>query len=270
MDLFTVPIKARNWQNRYLPCERSNVYLIFLGLLMIACALLGVRYLGEYVDIGAFVMGCSVAGATSMCTGLGLCYRKKVFKHHFQEIEALQSAKIAEIEKLQSAKIVEIEKLRRKRWFHSLARPPWQDNAPEVEIEVKFVFPFLEFLGYRTDEMQLQVAVPLQEGSQPTVLKTDWVLRDANRNALVVVEAKAPCKTLDEAAREQARSYAFRLAAPVYILTNGKQIQIFHLGVVEDRCLISCSTSQLAENWVGIQRAASRTSVLDLRQQLGR
>ena len=243
MDLFTIPSK-----------ERLNEYLIFLGLLMIACAFVGILYLGEYVDIGVFVMGFSVAGVTSTYTGLGLCYRKKVFKHHFQEIEELQSAKIAEIEELQSAKIAEIEELRRNRWFRGMARPSWLNDAHEVEIEVKFVFPFLEFLGYQTNEMQLQVAVPLQEGSQQTILKADWVLRDAHRNALVVIEAKAPCKSLDETVRKQARSYAFHLGAPVYIVTNGNQIQIFHIGVIEDRCLISCNTSQLADNWMDIQQ----------------
>lgn len=241
---------------------------ILLGLSFV-CAGFG---LGGLSTAEGFIGGLLILlGAAWLCLVVGIWQHNRTYrsKRHFErEIQDMRAAHQREIRDLTSAKIEVIEKARMARWFRSLAKSPWQANAREVEIEAKFVFPLLKYLGYEESEMELRAPVTLQEGSRETKLEADWVLRSDAGGALVVVEAKAPSQPLTENVRKQARSYAFRLEAPVYIITNGKELQIFHRGVLKDRCFLSCSTRQIGESWEAIQQAAGKSSVMSLKEQL--
>jgi hypothetical protein len=125
-----------------------------------------------------------------------------------------------------------------------LAAYHWRDDTPEVEVEVKLVFPLLKYLGYAEDEIALRMPVHLVEGSKETTLQADWAVQN------------------------QARPYAFYLEAPVYIITNGKQIKIFHRDVLQDQCKVSCNTSRLGEHWKVVEKAAGKESVTFLKARL--
>jgi len=187
------------------------------------------------------------------------------FQQKTTELKATHEKTVLE---LLSRKADELRGVELEYWLQSLANPPWTRDAREIEIEVKFVSPLLRHLGYRTEDMALRVSVPIQEGSKKTTREADWVVRNEKGDALLVVEAKAPAKPLGENVAKQARSYAFRLGAPVYITTNGNQLEIFQRGVLEDRCAISCDTNQLAEKWETIQGVAGKENVQTLRESL--
>lgn len=205
---------------------------------------------------------------------------------HQQEIQEIQSVNMAkleearmgekqllmkhqqEIQEILSASLAKLEEVRMKKWLAKMRYSPWKEKAPEIEIEVKFVFQLLQYLGYEENEMELRTSVSMQEGSTKTSKEADWVIRDRAGNVLMVVEAKAPNNISLEDAKEQARSYAFWLKAPVYIATNGEQLEIYHRRVIDERCVLSCHISQIGENWEAIKEVASKSSVIAIREKL--
>ncbi len=207
-------------------------------------------------------------GGALIGMGAGLWRREGARKCHQQELAKLETSHQQALDTLTAAKLAELEELQVKSWLKVLKKSPWRDKVPEVEVETKFVFPLLRYLGYEDSDMAMRVPVPMQEGSSKITREADWAIWDGNGNALIVIEAKAPDVSLSETVAKQARSYAFRLGAPVYITTNGKEVQVFHRGIIEDRCVLSCATSQLSENWEVIQGAAGKSNVIALRTQL--
>ena len=102
----------------------------------------------------------------------------------------------------------------------------------EEDVKFKYLVPYLEGLGYKQDCIAFNVAVQVQEGRKKKTIFADAIVYTtrAHKAPLIVCETKAPTEVLDRAAREQAISYARLLPriAPLALLTNGSQIQIFH------------------------------------------
>ena len=190
-------------------------------------------------------------------------------QRHAEELRRLHQAHRSEVRQLKSADAAQCDTVRRERWFDTRRKVPWRDGTPEVEVEAKFVFQLLQFLGYEEEDMELRTSLPVQEGSKQTTLQADWVVRDALGQALMVIEVKAPSTPVSDAVREQARSYAFRLGAPVYTITNGLELQVYHLGVIKDSLVLSCLSSELRDNWDALQKVASEANVTTLRWALG-
>jgi type I site-specific restriction endonuclease len=141
--------------------------------------------------------------------------------------------------------------LSRERWFRRIARVSFKG---EGEVKVKFVNSLVSFLGYQESDFELEVPVRFQIGRNSNIQgKADWVLYEKtasnHRNAFVIIEVKEPNIVLDSAARDQARSYAMGLNAPIYVITNGRNIQIFRRGIQEDIRIVNCTVSNLAEEW---------------------
>lgn len=187
---------------------------------------------------------------------------------HQRELANLGTEYRRELDAVETAQEAKLRSRERERWCRRLATYRWLDSAPEVEVEAKLVFPLLWYLGYQEGEMTLRVPVTLVEGSRQQSLQADWVVQDAVFGPLLVVEAKAPNKQLDESVQNQARSYAFYLGAPVYIVTNGKQVQIFHRHILSDHRKISCETARLGEVWSAVQESAGKEHVVELKRQL--
>lgn len=209
------------------------------------------------------------AQATQEAHGRKAAELQSQVQRQAHEIQRLHQAHRAELRTLEAARADDCDAARRERWFDSLRKIPWRDGAPEVEIEAKFVLQLLQFLGYEDEDMELRTSVPVQEGSKQITLQADWVVRDALGQALMVMEVKAPDAPVDDAAREQARSYAFRLGAPVYCVTNALELQIYHLGVVKDSLVFSCRSSDLRDEWELLEKVASKANVTVLRWSLG-
>ena len=125
----------------------------------------------------------------------------------------------------------------------------------EVEVEVKVIAPLVQFLGYELHQMHLRVPVRVQVGRQQVEGEADWVLDRADGSGpLVVIEAKAPSEQLDESVRAQARSYAFALLAPYYLLVNGRVLEVYELRTTGDEKLLSCPLTELGTHWSTLER----------------
>lgn len=123
----------------------------------------------------------------------------------------------------------------------------------EVEVEVLFIAPLVEYLGFAADQIDLRVAISVQVGRQAVTGYADWVLWDPDHSRpLVIVEAKAPGEPLNGAVQSQARSYAFALGAPMFLLTNGSRLQIYRRGVQSDQLVVDCTVEELVEQWPAI------------------
>jgi hypothetical protein len=245
---------------------RSSLY-VYLSLLLAGICMLGVaEYSAAQEGVPGIIL-CFIPSGALIGLGIRLWYSAKTRKHHQLELAEIETSHQQALDTLTAAKIGELEELQVKSWLKVLMKPYWRAKVPEVEVETKFVFPLLRYLGYKESNMAMRVPVPMQEGSSKTMREADWVVWDENGNALVVVEVKAPNVSLSETVAKQARSYAFRLGAPAYITTNGKEIEVFHRGIIKDICVLSCATSQLSEKWGAIQSLAGKSNVIALRHQ---
>ena len=96
---------------------------------------------------------------------------------------------------------------------------PTKKKPEEVVLE-DIVIPFLrEDLGYKLIDPRLQ-RVPIRFGRETKYADTVvYIVKNAKKIPDIVVETKAPNEPLDW---EQAESYAQRLRAPYFLVTNGK------------------------------------------------
>ena len=125
----------------------------------------------------------------------------------------------------------------------------------EIEVEVKFVQPLLQFLGYHANAYEVRRRVKFQMGRQQYAGEADWVIWSGpdRRQARIVIEVKGPKTRLDGAVQAQARSYAFALNAPLYVLTNGQRLQVYKRGVEGDLCIVGCGVDELQERWTEVE-----------------
>ena len=138
----------------------------------------------------------------------------------------------------------------RLQWLLTL---PTLQYRNEFEVEVKFIAPLLDYLGFAPGQVDLRVNVSVQVGRNTATGTADWVLWSPDRSRpLVIVEAKAPGQPLNGAVQSQARSYAFALGAPLFLLTNGSRLQIYRRGVQSDQVVVDCTVEELVEQWPAI------------------
>jgi len=102
----------------------------------------------------------------------------------------------------------------------------------EEDIKIQFLLPYLAERGYKQNCMDFGVPIEVQEGRKKKTIFADvLVYTSAQKKApLLLCETKAKSEPLDRSVREQAISYARLLPqiAPLVLLTNGNQVQIFH------------------------------------------
>jgi hypothetical protein len=100
----------------------------------------------------------------------------------------------------------------------------------EKEVEIRFVLPLIERLGYSEEDRADGYRVVQVVGVHRTKTEADFVLFNGlNRSkdsALLVVEAKNVGKNLADHI-SQARSYAMFLGTPYFLITNGDDIRAF-------------------------------------------
>ena len=140
-------------------------------------------------------------------------------------------------------------------WFKEVKSASYRN---EVEVEIKFIYPLIKYLGYPDAQIGIRVPISIQVGRNSNRGEADWVIWNAdpdfaNRKALFVIEAKAPTQGITEEVQAQTRSYAFALNAPVYLCTNAKRILLFRRGVENDICVVDCPVSELPVYWSRIQ-----------------
>jgi hypothetical protein len=247
----------KNWRDIFIGCLYGTIFLAG-GVLFVAAQAVAVWQGVWWTPILFVPSGVLMSGA------LFLGYTHWLLVRRREREDALRR----EIRALEEAGLADLERRQRHAWLEALRDPPWDPRACEVEIEAKFILPLLTYLGYREENVQMRVRVPIQEGSTQTTIEADWVARDARGHALVVVEAKAPGVPLGTPVTEQARSYAFRLGAPLYMTTNGVTLEIYRRGVVRDHYLFGCATRRLRDNWPQVYEIANAAAVMDMRREL--
>lgn len=106
------------------------------------------------------------------------------------------------------------------------------NDKSEEDVKFKFLVPYLAERGYKQDCIAFNVAISIQEGRKKKTIFADAVVYKTKKHdaPLIVCETKAPSEILSKEAREQAISYARLLPsiAPLTLLTNGAQVQVFH------------------------------------------
>ncbi|MBX3000822.1 MAG: type I restriction enzyme HsdR N-terminal domain-containing protein [Caldilineaceae bacterium] len=201
---------------------------------------------------------------------------------HQKEVAQLRARQQREMEQVSAAHRAEMERLRESHRQEQARQPVVQPNPPrpagvarsdartarhdwlnhlpgaiyenEAEVEAKFVFPLVQSLGYSVRDFSRRVPVGLRLGEQALAGEADWVLWEAAKpgadpSALAVIEVSAPDQALDDGVQTRARSYAFGVGAPVYLITNGKQLQLFRRDVRTDPLLLECKVEEFAACW---------------------
>jgi hypothetical protein len=146
----------------------------------------------------------------------------------------------------------------------------------EREVEYYFIQPLVEQLGYSEDDCSIGHSLSVYQGVKKTNVQADFVLFEGNTrgsgNALVVIEAKRPGKKLTDDDVGQARSYAFALSVPYYLLTNGDEIRLyqFRAGMQQDVLLSTFHRRELRSRWLELYQRLHRGAIVDLKRNFAR
>jgi len=109
-----------------------------------------------------------------------------------------------------------------------LFREEFKKKKPEEVVLEDIVIPFLrDDLGYKLIDPRLQ-RIPVRFGRETKYADTVvYMIKNAKRIPHIVVESKAPGEPLDW---EQAESYAQRLKAPYFLVSDGKTWHWYQTG----------------------------------------
>ena len=66
---------------------------------------------------------------------------------------------------------------------------------------------------------------------------------------------------MNEAVKQQARSYAIALDIPKYVITNGRQIVVFERGVESDREILNLYVNEFEQKWNTIKSILGNTNL---------
>lgn len=181
-----------------------------------------------------------------------------------KQIEQMQETSRRQIEELTSkiqelsryASLLERESIigLRKRWFAEIANGEYKHEA---DVEVKFVYPFIRFLGYDFKDVRFRSPVSLTVGRQKVNGIADCVVLKSGK-PFIVFEVKEQSRRLDHEVQEQARSYAYALKAPFYVLTNGREVVIFERNVNDDNRIFRTTSQELETNWSSIEKVIGK------------
>lgn len=103
-----------------------------------------------------------------------------------------------------------------------------KDLHSEEDVKAKIVIPFLKKLGYKDEQIFLNVPIKAFLGRQTKTVYADLVVKD-KANPIIIVEVKKPGLQLDEIHKEQAISYARQSekVVPIAVVTNGISYKIY-------------------------------------------
>jgi hypothetical protein len=139
----------------------------------------------------------------------------------------------------------------------------------ETDVKNWFVLPLLAMLDYTPGDIVTEKKIPIVYGTnQETNIKADYVIKNpATQRPLLVVEAKST--TVDLTKYEgQARSYAYWLHTPVWVLTSGEQTWLYHDGVGSPPSIaLSFAREDIKSAWPDIITHLSRESIHDFSSQ---
>jgi hypothetical protein len=150
-------------------------------------------------------------------------------------------------------------------FWNSIPAPTLLDC--EANVESRLVLPLLHELGYSDVDIESKYPVEFQQGRLGRKHEADFVcfygpLHDKT-NSLLVVEAKNASEPLSNG-KEQGESYAQNLRAPLLLLTNGRQLEIWQMQISHDsERVLQISVSDLVQNRGTIERFLNKIAVRD-------
>lgn len=143
----------------------------------------------------------------------------------------------------------------------------------EGEVETKFLFPLFLALGFDHDAIKPKVPA-ITHGTKKRGRKTeaDFVVYAGHPydrdTSLITLEAKHPSKGL-KGAKQQAEYYAGCLRTPLYLVSNGKQLEIWQLQPTHECNLVFTSAvAELAEHRGKLESLLTKSSITALVNQL--
>jgi hypothetical protein len=159
-----------------------------------------------------------------------------------------------------------------------LTQDSWLDTISsksfnsEKEVEIRFVLPLLERLGYSEEDRADGYPVEQVVGVRKTKTEADFVLFNGlNRSkdsALMVVEAKNVGKKLADHIG-QARSYAMFLGTPYFLVTNGDDIRVFlYRSPIESDVEVFKSTRKdISSTFSALFSLVSKKAIIEYKRQ---
>ena len=144
--------------------------------------------------------------------------------------------------------------------------------ASEKEVEIRFVIPLLDRLGFSEDDRSDGYPVEQVVGVKKSRTEADFVLFDGHNrtkdNALLVVEAKTAGKNLADHI-SQARSYAMFLGTPYYLVTNGDDIRVFlyRSPIESDVEVFKAKRHDLAQTFSTLYNYISREAIVEYKRK---
>lgn len=135
----------------------------------------------------------------------------------------------------------------------------------ETEVRTKIMYPLLDLLNYKREYITDEFPVYAKDGSKDLKTKSADIMVFANKNAneyrkkiskewvlnnaLIVIELKKPAEKIENA-KDQATFYAMWTRSLIYIITNGKEIEIYQLKDYKaDILLFKDKILNLEEKW---------------------
>ena len=146
-------------------------------------------------------------------------------------------------------------------------------TANEAVVEQRIVLPLLDALGYDLTDIVPKQGVALSQGTKRgRPFEVDFVVYSSalhsRDTSLIVVEAKAPGVSL-ESALEQGESYAMALRAPILLLTNGLQLQVWQLQpTLENKQIFACSLTELKAQRGSLEQLINKVALITYAQNL--
>lgn len=154
-------------------------------------------------------------------------------------------------------------------WLTTIASKTFNS---EKEVEIRFVLPLLERLGYSEEDRADGFPVEQIVGVKKTKTEADFVLFNGlNRSkdcALLVVEAKNVGKKLADHIG-QAKSYAMFLGTPYFLVTNGDEIRAFlYRSPIESDVEVFKSTRKdICSTFATLFNLLSKQAVIEYKQR---
>ncbi len=103
-----------------------------------------------------------------------------------------------------------------------------KDLHSEEDVKSKITIPYFKKLGYKDNQIFLNVPIKAYLGRQSKTVYADLVIKEKS-NPIIIVEVKKPGIQLNEIHKEQAISYARQSdsVVPIAVITNGISYKIY-------------------------------------------
>ena len=125
------------------------------------------------------------------------------------------------------------------------------DYKSEREVETKFIYPLIRFLGYEFNDVHMQHSMNVPVGRQIVPAVADFIIDNPKtKEPFVVIEAKSTTQKLDLDVQNQARSICVHRKCP--ILSNNKMaLRYLYIkrDVSQDVRLLAIDITNIQQYW---------------------